>query len=72
MLTKLFEPVTIGSLELPNRIIMPALTTYYDHQRLARFMAARACGGRRPYHHRVPQQPLPRAQRVHRHEHQPG
>lgn len=47
-LTKLFEPIKIGSIELPNRIIMPALTTFYDLEggnRFADFYAERAAGG---------------------------
>jgi 2,4-dienoyl-CoA reductase (NADPH2) len=47
-LTRLFEPIKIGSLELPNRIIMPAVTTYYDKGGMGRqagFYAARARGG---------------------------
>ncbi len=27
--TKLFEPAKIGRLDLPNRIVMPAITTLY-------------------------------------------
>lgn len=47
-LEKLFQPIKIGSLELPNRIIMPAITTNYDLEhcgRLASFYAERAEGG---------------------------
>lgn len=47
-LRKLFEPIKIGEMELPNRIIMPAITTYYDFEegdRQANFYAARARGG---------------------------
>ncbi len=45
---RLFQPIRVGSLELPNRIIMPAITTYYDFDkvdRLAGFYAERARGG---------------------------
>jgi len=45
---RLFQPIRLGSLELPNRIIMPAITTYYDFDkvdRLASFYAERARGG---------------------------
>jgi 2,4-dienoyl-CoA reductase (NADPH2) len=47
-LTKLFEPIKIGPLELPNRIIMTAVTTYYDFDSLegqVQFFSARARGG---------------------------
>jgi len=47
-LEKLFQPAKIGPLELPNRIIMVAMTTRYDFEessRLADFYAARARGG---------------------------
>ena len=47
-LEKLFQPIRLGSLELPNRIIMPAVTTNYDFDkvdRLAGFYAERAKGG---------------------------
>jgi 2,4-dienoyl-CoA reductase-like NADH-dependent reductase (Old Yellow Enzyme family)/thioredoxin reductase len=47
-LKKLFQPIRIGSLELPNRIIMPAITTNYDFDkvdRLVGFYAERAKGG---------------------------
>jgi 2,4-dienoyl-CoA reductase (NADPH2) len=47
-LTKLFEPIRIGGLELSNRIIMTATTTYYDFESVekqAHFFAARAKGG---------------------------
>jgi 2,4-dienoyl-CoA reductase-like NADH-dependent reductase (Old Yellow Enzyme family)/thioredoxin reductase len=47
-LTKLFDPIKIGSLELPNRIIMPAITTCYDLEegdRWTNFYAERARGG---------------------------
>ena len=47
-ITKLFRPIKIGSLELPNRIIMPATTTNYDFDSLERqvqFFSARARGG---------------------------
>ena len=45
---KLFEPIKIGTLQLPNRIIMTAITTYYDFDSLERqcaFFAERARGG---------------------------
>jgi len=45
---KLFEPISIGSMELKNRIIMPALTTLYEFEggrRYADFYAERARGG---------------------------
>lgn len=44
----LFQKIKIGTLELPNRIIMPAITTNYDFEdsrRLASFYAERADGG---------------------------
>ena len=51
-LTKLFEPIRIGPLELPNRIIWPAITTFYDtnydlkgEERSAYFYAELAKGG---------------------------
>jgi 2,4-dienoyl-CoA reductase (NADPH2) len=47
-LEKLFQPARIGSLEIANRIIMPAVTTRYDFEesdRLSRFYAQRAKGG---------------------------
>jgi len=47
-LEKLFEPIQIGSLQLPNRIIMPAITTYFDYENLEKqiaFFSARAAGG---------------------------
>ena len=47
-LTRLFEPITIGSMVLKNRIIMPAITTLYDLEggdRYAGFFAERARGG---------------------------
>jgi len=47
-LEKLFQPTEIGPLELPNRIIMVAVSTLYDFEesnRLANFYAARAKGG---------------------------
>ncbi|MFC1964148.1 NADH:flavin oxidoreductase [Chloroflexota bacterium] len=47
-LEHLFEPIKLASLELPNRIIMPAVTTYYDFEggnRQANFFAERARGG---------------------------
>jgi len=49
---KLFEPTRIGSLELKNRIVFPAITTYYDThydllgaERSADFYAEIASGG---------------------------
>jgi len=49
---RLFEPIKIGSLELPNRIVFPAITTYYDThydllgvERSADFYAEIARGG---------------------------
>ncbi|MBI2869588.1 MAG: FAD-dependent oxidoreductase [Chloroflexi bacterium] len=45
---KLFQPIKIGSLELPNRIIMPAISNNFDFQdddRWERFYARRAEGG---------------------------
>lgn len=45
---RLFEPVRIGRMELKNRLIMPAATTYYDFEEGGRdvnFLAARARGG---------------------------
>jgi len=47
-LEKLFQPSKIGPMELPNRIIMVAVTTRYDFEeskRLPNFYAARAKGG---------------------------
>lgn len=47
-LKKLFQLAQIGSLELPNRVIMVAVTTRYDFEesdRLFNFYAARAKGG---------------------------
>lgn len=47
-LEKLFQPARIGSLEIANRIIMPAVTTRYDFEesdRLSQFYARRAKGG---------------------------
>jgi 2,4-dienoyl-CoA reductase (NADPH2) len=47
-LKKLFEPIQIGSMTLPNKIIMPALTTFYDFEggnRFADFYVERARGG---------------------------
>ena len=47
-LEKLFQTAKIGSLEIANRIIMPAVTTRYDFEesdRLSRFYAERAKGG---------------------------
>ena len=47
-LKKLFQPFKIGPLELPNRIIMIAVSTRYDFEesnRLANFYAERAKGG---------------------------
>ena len=47
-LTRLFEPLTIGSLTLKNRIVMPPITTLYDYEggpRFNAFFAERARGG---------------------------
>ena len=47
-LEKLFQPSKIGPLEIPNRIVMVAVTTRYDFEesdRLPRFYAERAKGG---------------------------
>lgn len=47
-LTKLFEPIAIGSLTLKNRIVMPPITTLYDYEggsRYVDFFAERARGG---------------------------
>lgn len=49
-LKKLFEPIKLDSLELPNRIIMSAMSTGYDSDlekgdRWVNFYAARARGG---------------------------
>jgi 2,4-dienoyl-CoA reductase (NADPH2) len=47
-LTKLFEPITIGSMTLKNRIVMPPITTLYDFEggpRYNAFFAERARGG---------------------------
>jgi 2,4-dienoyl-CoA reductase (NADPH2) len=47
-MARLFEPVKIGPLELKNRLIMPAATTFYDFEESDRdvnFLAARAKGG---------------------------
>ena len=47
-LTRLFEPISIGSLTLKNRIIMPAVTTLFDLEggsRYADFYVERARGG---------------------------
>ncbi len=44
----LFVPIRIGTLELRNRIIMPAATTYYDYEegeRDVNFLVERAKGG---------------------------
>ena len=38
-LTRLFEPITIGSMTLKNRIVMPPITTLYDYEGGARFNA---------------------------------
>jgi 2,4-dienoyl-CoA reductase (NADPH2) len=46
--TRLFEPITIGSLTLKNRIVMPPITTLYDYEggpRFNAFFAERARGG---------------------------
>lgn len=44
-LTCLFQPIKIGSLTLPNRIVMPAITTNYEPEQHARFLVERAKGG---------------------------
>jgi 2,4-dienoyl-CoA reductase (NADPH2) len=47
-LTRLFEPITIGSMTLKNRIVMPPITTLYDFEggpRYNAFFAERARGG---------------------------
>jgi len=47
-LTRLFEPIAIGSMTLKNRIVMPPITTLYDYEGGARFNAffeERARGG---------------------------
>lgn len=47
-LTMLFEPIKIGGIELPNRIVMPAISTNYDYdsnERFIRFYQERADGG---------------------------
>jgi 2,4-dienoyl-CoA reductase (NADPH2) len=47
-LKTLFEPIQISSLTLPNRIIMPALTTFYDFEggsRYEDFYVERVRGG---------------------------
>jgi len=51
-LTRLFEPIRLGSLELPNRIIWPPLTTFHDtnydlkgEERSAYFYGEMAKGG---------------------------
>ena len=47
-LQRLFQPSKIGTLVIPNRIIMVAVTTRYDFEesdRLPRFYAERAKGG---------------------------
>jgi 2,4-dienoyl-CoA reductase (NADPH2) len=47
-LTRLFEPITIGSLTLKNRIVMPPITTLYDYEggpRFNAFFEERARGG---------------------------
>ena len=47
-LTRLFQPVTIGSLTLKNRVVMTPITTLYDFEGGARynaFFAERARGG---------------------------
>jgi 2,4-dienoyl-CoA reductase (NADPH2) len=47
-LNSLFQPLKIGRLTLPNRVIMPALTTFYDFEgggnRYADFFAEQARG----------------------------
>ncbi|MFC1917172.1 FAD-dependent oxidoreductase [Chloroflexota bacterium] len=47
-LEKLFQPIKIGDMELPNRIVMSAVTTHYDYEendRFINFYAERARGG---------------------------
>jgi 2,4-dienoyl-CoA reductase (NADPH2) len=47
-LKKLFEPLQISTLTLPNRILMPALTTFYDFEggnRFTDFYVERVRGG---------------------------
>jgi len=51
-LEELFKPISLGSLELRNRIVWPAITTYYDthydmkgEERSAYFYAKRSKGG---------------------------
>jgi 2,4-dienoyl-CoA reductase (NADPH2) len=47
-LTRLFEPIRIGTLTLKNRIVMPPITTLYDYEggpRFNAFFAERARGG---------------------------
>ncbi len=46
-LTKLFEPIKVGSLQLPNRIMMTAMTTGYEQEseRLTNFYVERVRGG---------------------------
>jgi len=48
-LQRLFEPIRIGPLELPNRIVMAAITTHFDFDESGRlwenFYAERARGG---------------------------
>ncbi len=47
-LTRLFEPIKLGSLKLDNRLVMSAMTTHYDYDdsdRQVNFYAARAKGG---------------------------
>jgi 2,4-dienoyl-CoA reductase (NADPH2) len=44
-LAHLFEPVRLGTLEVPNRIVMAALTTNFDHQQEKHFLVERARGG---------------------------
>lgn len=48
--TKLFSPGRIGTLEIPNRMVMPAMVTcyaegHYVSQRLINYLEARARGG---------------------------
>lgn len=41
----LFQPIRLGSLELPNRLVMASLTTNYDVEQQKHFYVERACGG---------------------------
>ena len=47
-LTRLFEPLTLRSVTIRNRIVMPPITTLYDYEggsRHLEFFAERARGG---------------------------